>query len=397
MQIFALPHLPFIHSRNLSHNLTAQHTPSHHHIAMVAFVPCTCAPLKQRRAHVGTRRVSLRRPRRCARPFCSAGAASPAAAPAPQDDAATSAAGEGGGVEGGDGNALVRFTRPHTMRGTMIGAAAGVLRALSTMEGPIDVSLVPRALLGVVALLLGNAFIVGINQVYDVEIDRVNKPFLPVASGEVSARLAWILVLVSAVVGLFVVRRFFSPLIFGLYAFGMTIGALYSMPPFRLKRYPLLAALTISCVRGFLLNFGVYHATVEAVGMQFAWSAPIVFLAVFMSVFACVIAISKDLPDIRGDRLAGVSTFASRKGTPAVVKLVIAMLLVNYAGAVLTAVLAPPGAFRRPVMAVGHAVLAVTLVRHARQIEAGKQSSIKRFYAFIWRLFYAEYLLFPFI
>ena len=33
------------------------------------------------------------------------------------------------------------------------------------------------------ALLLGNAFIVGINQIYDVDIDRVNKPFLPVAQG----------------------------------------------------------------------------------------------------------------------------------------------------------------------------------------------------------------------
>jgi 4-hydroxybenzoate polyprenyltransferase len=27
-------------------------------------------------------------------------------------------------------------------------------------------------------------FIVGINQIYDVDIDAVNKPFLPIASGE---------------------------------------------------------------------------------------------------------------------------------------------------------------------------------------------------------------------
>ena len=38
------------------------------------------------------------------------------------------------------------------------------------------------------ALLLGNAFIVGINQIYDVDIDRVNKPFLPVAAAELSVR-----------------------------------------------------------------------------------------------------------------------------------------------------------------------------------------------------------------
>jgi homogentisate solanesyltransferase len=52
-----------------------------------------------------------------------------------------------------------------------------------------------------VALLMGNAFIVGINQIYDVGIDKMNKPFLPVASGEMSERLAWVYVLTSGTVG----------------------------------------------------------------------------------------------------------------------------------------------------------------------------------------------------
>ena len=37
--------------------------------------------------------------------------------------------------------------------------------------------------MGVLALLCGNGYIVGINQIYDVDIDIVNKPFLPIASG----------------------------------------------------------------------------------------------------------------------------------------------------------------------------------------------------------------------
>lgn len=47
----------------------------------------------------------------------------------------------------------------------------------------IDWGLLPRALLGVLALLCGNGYIVGINQIYDVDIDTVNKPFLPIAAG----------------------------------------------------------------------------------------------------------------------------------------------------------------------------------------------------------------------
>ena len=48
----------------------------------------------------------------------------------------------------------------------------------------IDWTLLPRALMGVLALICGNGFIVGLNQIYDVSIDQVNKPFLPIAAGD---------------------------------------------------------------------------------------------------------------------------------------------------------------------------------------------------------------------
>lgn len=51
------------------------------------------------------------------------------------------------------------------------------------MLQPLDWGLLPRAALGVLALLAGNGYIVGINQIYDVDIDTVSKPFLPIAAG----------------------------------------------------------------------------------------------------------------------------------------------------------------------------------------------------------------------
>ena len=53
----------------------------------------------------------------------------------------------------------------------------------------INWGLAPRAALGVLALLCGNGYIVGINQIYDVDIDTINKPFLPVAAGTLCAWL----------------------------------------------------------------------------------------------------------------------------------------------------------------------------------------------------------------
>jgi heme O synthase-like polyprenyltransferase len=101
--------------------------------------------------------------------------------------------------------AIYKFTRPHTIRGTILASIAGTTRALIDTPGAIVNAnwgfMLPRAVIGMVALLLGNAFIVGINQIYDEDIDKVNKPFLPVASGEMSKRFAWLAVAFSGIVG----------------------------------------------------------------------------------------------------------------------------------------------------------------------------------------------------
>jgi len=115
-------------------------------------------------------------------------------------------------------NAMYKFTRPHTIRGTILASIAGTIRALldtsssAAVAGSSSMSisilqnlpwskLLPRATVGMIALLLGNAFIVGINQIYDKDIDIVNKPFLPVASGEMSTYSAWIVVVASGIIG----------------------------------------------------------------------------------------------------------------------------------------------------------------------------------------------------
>jgi len=298
-------------------------------------------------------------------------------------------------------NAVYKFSRPHTIRGTLLACFTGVARAL--VESPMYLgllpALMPRAAMGVMALLLGNLFIVGINQIYDVEIDQVNKPFLPIAAGQLSPNAAWAIVLGSAAAGLAIVKACFSPLIFGLYLFGTTIGGLYSVPPFQLKRFPLAAGLTIATCRGFLLNFGVYYATREALGLAFTWSPPVGFLARFMTVYAAVIAVTKDLPDIEGDKKGGIETFAMRVGPRKAAAAASAVLALNYVGAVATALLAAPGAFRRPVMVVGHLLGLAWLWKSHRALDTSDmgEAAIKGYYGQIWNLFYYEYMMYPFI
>ncbi|GAB5368365.1 hypothetical protein AAMO2058_001313000 [Amorphochlora amoebiformis] len=307
----------------------------------------------------------------------------------------------GGGVEDtstGKGflRSVYKFTRPHTIRGTILASFAGVCRVLLEAPNALNLGLIPRASLGLLTLLLGNVYIVGINQIFDEKIDKINKPFLPIAAGELSAKIAWLLVVASGVAGLALCKLKFGTLIFSLYSFGLAIGTIYSIPPFYLKQNPIAAGIIIATVRGFLLNFGVYYAAREALGLGFLWSPAVSFVARFMTVFALVIAATKDLPDVKGDKQYGVTTFATKLGTKRVAGFASLALGLNYVHAILTAVITQ-GAFNIPVMIGGHVALAIMLFRYHKRLDPDSQTSIKTFYAGIWNLFYLEYALYPFI
>lgn len=72
-----------------------------------------------------------------------------------------------------------------------------------------------------------------------------------------------------AVGGLGIVLANFGTLILVMYVAGLFLGTIYSVPPLRLKKSPVAAALIIACVRGFFLNFGVYTAARAALGLSF--------------------------------------------------------------------------------------------------------------------------------
>ncbi|KAJ8527543.1 hypothetical protein K7X08_014994 [Anisodus acutangulus] len=295
-------------------------------------------------------------------------------------------------------DAFWRFLRPHTIRGTALGSFSLVTRVLIENPYLIRRSLVLKAFSGLIALICGNGYIVGINQIYDIGIDKVNKPYLPIAAGDLSVQSAWFLVLLFAVAGLLIVGMNFGPFITSLYSLGLFLGTIYSVPPFRLKRFAVIAFLIIATVRGFLLNYGVYYATRVALGLSFEWSSPVAFITTFVTLFALVIAITKDLPDVEGDRKFQISTLATKLGVRNIAFLGSGLLLTNYIGAVVAAIYMPQ-AFRSSLMIPVHVILALCLVFQAWLLERANytKEAISAYYRFIWNLFYAEYIIFPFI
>ena len=280
--------------------------------------------------------------------------------------------------------ALWRFARPHTIIGTTISIIGlYVLVAEETTAPPAwDLACT------LVAGWCVNVFIVGVNEITDVEIDRVNKPFLPLASGELSIGAARWIVGACAVVPVAMALTQ-GALETGAVLAGLAIGAAYSLPPLRLKRFPLVASLCITGVRAIVVNLGVtLHFTGGGVPAG-VWA-----LTLFVLPFAFAIAVLKDVPDLEGDRSHQIRTFTVRMGGRAVLRMGLAALAVAYLGMAILGPLLLEGA--QPVVLAGtHLLVLAVLVRAGLRADPADPVEFTRFYMTVWKAFFLEYALVP--
>jgi 4-hydroxybenzoate polyprenyltransferase len=133
------------------------------------------------------------------------------------------------------------FTRPHTIIGSCISIISLYLFAVpqSLWKTPAFAASLLSALF---PSLLMNLYITGLNQVTDIGIDKINKPYLPLASGALSPAAGVGIVLASLALSLANIKSMAWPLQYTLLGSAL-LGTAYSLPPFRLKRFPLLAAM----------------------------------------------------------------------------------------------------------------------------------------------------------
>jgi homogentisate phytyltransferase / homogentisate geranylgeranyltransferase len=295
-----------------------------------------------------------------------------------------------------------KFSRPHTIIGTSLSVLGLYLVALSLSSNFVQVqgvsSLLP--LLGAwIACLCGNVYIVGLNQLEDVAIDKINKPHLPLASGEFSRRTGILIVAITGVLALFL-AWLQGPFLLGMVGISLAIGTAYSLPPIRLKRFPFWAAFCIFSVRGSIVNLGLFlhfnwvFSAGEQTQNALSIPASVWVLTGFILVFTFAIAIFKDIPDMEGDLQYNIQTFTLQIGKQAVFNLALWVITVCYGAMILVGVLRL-AEVNSIFLVMTHLVALVLMWWRSRQVNLQEKSAIARFYQFIWKLFFLEYLIFP--
>lgn len=291
---------------------------------------------------------------------------------------------------------LWAFARPHTIVGTSLSVGALGIMAWALAADSLSLGrAVGLILAALVPSLCANVYIVGLNQLTDIAIDRINKPKLPLASGAFSVAMGRRIVGVLGALAL-ALSAVQGPILFATVLSSMVIGTVYSLPPLRLKRFPFWAALCIFGVRGLIVNLGFFTHFRRGFSPVSGPAIPAEVWALtgFVVLFSVAIALFKDIPDLEGDRQFHIRTLTVRLGPTFVFNLSLWVLVGSYAMLVALA-FTSLSAVNIDFLSITHLGLLGMLLWRARQVKLAQKSHIKQFYQFIWRLFFLEYLLFP--
>ena len=251
-----------------------------------------------------------------------------------------------------------RLTRPFTLLPPLLGVISGAITAWGSASEPhvlaglqrgLTASMALTVVLGSACAALLNAASNVINQIYDLENDRINKPDRPLVTGAVSRREAWWLsaaLYAAAVLPTWLVvswpaetlrEKLTAPLAahqcFFIFALGMLFTFVYSAPAFgRTKADAFLANLTIAIPRGCLLKVAGWSMVASALHVE-PW-----FIGAIFFLFLVGASSTKDFSDMKGDAAAGCRTLPIRYGVARAARLIAPFFVIPW-------VLLPVGAW----------------------------------------------------
>jgi len=208
--------------------------------------------------------------------------------------------------------AYIDLARPFTLVAPALGFISGALTAVgATPREPWSAALLVAPLLGSAMAALLNAGNNALNQIYDLEIDRVNKPTRPLPSGRLTIPQVWWFTNISYAVAL-VLAWLVAPggrhECFWLVAIAVVCTYLYSVPPFRTKRLGIWANVTIAIPRGTLLKVAGWSSVKTIAGVE-PW-----YIGAIFGLFLLGATTTKDFADMEGDRRGGCRTLPIQYG-----------------------------------------------------------------------------------
>ncbi|KAK1378326.1 Glycinol 4-dimethylallyltransferase [Heracleum sosnowskyi] len=293
---------------------------------------------------------------------------------------------------------FLRFCRPHSIIGTIIGVTSVSLLPITSI-GDLSPAVFTGLLKALIPMACMNTYVTCVNQVADVEIDKINKPHFVLAAGEYTIEQGKAIVAALALMSLGMGIMFKSPPIFAGLLVYFLLGTAYSveLPLLRWKKNPFLAALCLVAVCGLIIPLVAFiHMEKYVLRRQLVFTRSLGFTIFAYILFGIVIALMKDIPDVEGDRVFGIQTFSLLYDKKKVFDHCISIMLTVYGFAMVIGALSS-SLQNKLIYVFGHCALGFIFWTRAQSLNLDDNLAVESFYMFFWKLYYVEYVLIHFL
>jgi homogentisate phytyltransferase / homogentisate geranylgeranyltransferase len=290
-----------------------------------------------------------------------------------------------------------RFSRPESTLGSVVMCTAIAVALLPAI--PYNPLVFIKITSCILSLSLWTIACHGINQIYDLPVDRINKPDFPLPAGTMTVTQAWIVTLGTGILGSLLAWWIMPPWL-ALYFLGfmMSASVVYSVPRFgsrTVRQSPWITKLLGVTFRGV-----VYPATTFLTVWYLApiQSFELVYLA-FILTFAVLFCVGmntfEDIPDMQGDQEGGYRSFALVLGATKTACICCAAFLIAFLGLALWMLTFPQLFQVQSGLAVEALLLLAFVAKFIRLLRSQLRpdgSGAKPFYMFLWRLYALQYV-----
>jgi 4-hydroxybenzoate polyprenyltransferase len=199
-------------------------------------------------------------------------------------------------------NLYWELARPFTLLPPALGMLSGGVAAVGAQPPwPFTRTTFFNLVLGTIMAATLNAASNTLNQITDLDVDRVNKPKRPIPSGRISVAEVWGLTAVLALAAL-IMAWLVGRQCFVLAGAAAVLTTFYSVPPIRTKARGIWANVTIAIPRGTLLKVAGWSCVRTVVAVE-PW-----FIGLIFGLFLLGASSTKDFADIEGDRAGNCRT-----------------------------------------------------------------------------------------
>ncbi|XP_068493719.1 glycinol 4-dimethylallyltransferase-like [Phaseolus vulgaris] len=173
-------------------------------------------------------------------------------------------------------------------------------------------------------------------------------------------------------------------------------GYSVNVPFLRWKQYPVVSALIL-----FVSSTFIFPITNFLHMQTFVFKRPVVFprslivSIVFMGFYSIGLALSKDIPDIEGDKQHGIDSFSMRLGQEKVFWICVFLFEMAFGIVFLAGATSSSPFWIKIVTSVGSFALASILWYQTKYVDVTNPASTRSFYSFNWKLLMGAYFLLP--